>query len=178
MRYYSLKELINRVDEPNRSICLKLLDDNREKIENALGSAHNHQNWEGGYVDHLTEIMNIAIILYNSFSKLRKLSFALSDALLLLFLHDLEKPWRWIKDDQNNWIKNPNMIDKEIHGKEFVENKIKEYDFQLTDDHWNGLHYVEGEKGVYKEGERTQKPLAAFAHLCDTWSARGGLIIL
>ncbi|MBT4445888.1 hypothetical protein HOA92_04095 [archaeon] len=55
----------------------------------------------------------------------------------------------------------------------FVASKIAEYGFQLTEAHIVGLKHVEGEKDDYSPKRRTQTPLAAFAHICDTWSARG-----
>ena len=39
--------------------------------------------------------MIIAAVLHKEFSSLRPLPFTLSDALLVLFLHDLEKPWAY-----------------------------------------------------------------------------------
>jgi len=55
----------------------------------------------------------------------------------------------------------------------FFEKKIEDYGFVLTPEHWNGIQHVEGEKDHYSPGRRTQLPLAAFAHMCDNWSARG-----
>jgi hypothetical protein len=54
-----------------------------------------HQAWEGGYVDHLQETMNIGIDLYKTFSQRRDLTFTLSDLFIVLFLHDLEKPFKY-----------------------------------------------------------------------------------
>ncbi|MEK6857827.1 MAG: hypothetical protein AABX39_04540, partial [Nanoarchaeota archaeon] len=49
----------------------------------------------------------------------------------------------------------------------------KEYNFTLTEEHWNAVKYAEGEKDDYSPGKRTSSSLAAFVHLCDSWSARG-----
>ena len=62
--YRSLNELLEMIEEPNGSICRKVLQDNYNLFSKARGSSHNHQAWEGGYLDHLTEIMNIAMVLY------------------------------------------------------------------------------------------------------------------
>ncbi len=92
--YHTLNELIDMIDEPNRNICLQVLDKNKELFTVARGSSHNHQAWEGGYLNHITEVMNIAKVLYEPLNTLRPLPFSLSDSLLVLYLHDLEKPWR------------------------------------------------------------------------------------
>jgi hypothetical protein len=39
--------------------------------------------------------MNIAIELYKNLGSHRPLPFSLSDVLLILYLHDLEKPWKY-----------------------------------------------------------------------------------
>ena len=41
----------------------KLLKDHAEKFEIARGSSHNHQAWDGGYLDHVVETLNIAFWL-------------------------------------------------------------------------------------------------------------------
>jgi hypothetical protein len=172
-RYYSLDELINVIPEPNRTACNKILQENAETFRIARGSSHNHQYWQGGYLDHLREIMNLAVVFYRTLNGLRPLEFSLSDALLALYLHDLEKPWRYQTDEQGNCVVNPALADKKKTALPFVEQKIKEYGFVLNDEHWNAVKYAEGEKNDYSPGKRTSTPLAAFVHLCDSWSARG-----
>lgn len=169
--YFNLNELIGMIDAPNLNICQKFLDENEDLIKIARGSSYNHQAWEGGYLDHLTETMNIAVLLYGSMNNQRELEFSLSDSLLVLFLHDIEKPWRFIKTE-SGWIYNSNLMNKEKQVWPFVCEKINEYGFVLTENHWNGIKYVEGEKRDHMQERRVNRPLAAFAHLCDTISAR------
>lgn len=157
--------------EPNRNSCKKFLDDNKEILSKAYGAKHNHQNWEGSYLDHISEIMNIAHVLYEPLNSKRNLPFSLSDSLLVLFLHDLEKPWKYEFNEGKLEIK-PEMKDRKFI-KNFVYEKIKQYGFQLTEEHKNGIEYVEGEIDGYSPGKRSMLPLAAFCHLCDLWSARG-----
>ncbi|MCU0687543.1 MAG: hypothetical protein MUF34_35755 [Polyangiaceae bacterium] len=57
------------------------------------GSTNNHQAWRGGDLDHVAEVMNIAVVLFEQLSKKRPLPFSLSDILLVVVLHDIEKPW-------------------------------------------------------------------------------------
>lgn len=172
-QYYTLKKLLGMIEEPNGSLCSKVLQDNYDLFSKASGSTHNHQAWEGGYLDHLTEIMNIAVLLFKPLNEARTLSFSLSDALLALYLHDLEKPWRIRKNGKGEYESNPELADKEKKVLPFVEKKLEEYGFVLTEEQWNGIKYAEGEKNDYSSKRRTQKPLAAFVHMCDVWSARG-----
>ena len=161
------------IDEPNRTSCNKLIEDNKERFRVSVGSSHNHQSWVGGYVDHLCEIMNLAVVFYKTLGDLRPLEFSLSDALLALYLHDLEKPWRYEMNAEGKVVLNPELADKKKTALAFVEQKVKEYNFSLTDKCWNAVKYAEGEKDDYSPGKRISTPLAAFVHLCDSWSARG-----
>ena len=91
--YLPIEALIDLIDEPNRRICHAILTDNRALFEQARGSTHNHQTWDGGYIDHVTDGMNYARHLYAFVEAFgRPLPFSVSDALLVFFLHDLEKP--------------------------------------------------------------------------------------
>jgi hypothetical protein len=93
MAYLTLEALVGKIDGSNGAACARLLVGNRRLFESARGSSHNHQAWSGGYVDHVTEVMNVAVVLYDALNTKRPLPFTLSDALLVLFLHDIEKPW-------------------------------------------------------------------------------------
>ena len=117
--------------------------------------------------------MNLAILFYESLSSTgRTINFSLSDSLLVMFLHDLEKPYKQMIGGELGLVdstgkKNDSTI------KDFREKLIKKYRFQLTDQHLNAIKYIEGEKGDYHPTERIMNELAAFCHTCDIWSARG-----
>lgn len=164
---YRLQYLIEMIDEPNRSLCLKLYTDNKYIFDTSKGSNTKHQAWEGGYIDHITEVMNISIKQYDMMS-FRELPFSLSDALLVLFLHDLEKPWKYGGDV----ISDSDFELLRFGNKEFVKSKIDEYGFILTKEHLNALEYVHGEGSDYNPNTRVQGELAAFVHVCDVISAR------
>ncbi|MDO8655993.1 MAG: hypothetical protein Q7K45_02035 [Nanoarchaeota archaeon] len=165
--YLSLDHLLGLINEPNQSCARRLLEENKEILETAPGSRSNHHAWPGGYLDHVRETMNLAVQFYQ-LNNLRPLPFSLSDAVVVMYLHDLEKPWKYCSSDSQIQLQ---LKEKEGR-KQFREEKIKIYKFQLTSQHWNALEYVEGEHD-YSPGERKQLPLAAFCHLCDSWSARG-----
>ncbi len=168
--YYSLEQFMGMIDEPNRSRCFKLFIDHRERFRSARGSSYIHQAWPGGYLDHIQEVMNLAVIFYRALSAARPLLFSLSDALLVLYLHDLEKPWKYEEVDGKFEVV-PALREKEAQ-KQFRLGLIKEYKIVLSPEQANALNYVEGENKDYSNRQRAAGPLAAFCHVCDVTSAR------
>lgn len=169
--YLRIEVLIARIDGPNRSACEKLLNDNRKLWQKSPGSTNNHQAWTGGYLDHITEVMNIALALYETLSAVRPIPFSLSDALLVLFLHDLEKPWKYQRKTDGQLHHKANMKTKGQQN-DFRLRKAAKYGIQLTEEQKNGIRYAEGELDDYSSRKRVMGPLAAFAHMCDVCSAR------
>lgn len=167
----SVEELLDKIEGANQKPAEEFWSDLVRYLPKAAGSTKSHHAWEHGYRHHIQEVMNLAVVLYSTLNTQRALPFDLSSALLVLFLHDCEKPFRHASSDELEhfgWItKRPEKSDKE-----FQKLLVDHYDFYLSDEEWNGLTYVEGEHGDYVEGTRTQLPLAAFCHVCDTISAR------
>jgi hypothetical protein len=167
-----IDEILPLLHPQNQKPAFSFWDDLQTHIPDAAGSSKSHQAWEGGYKDHIQEVVNIARILYQQLHAERPLQFSLSSAYLVLFLHDCEKPFRRASKEQLvnfPWIeKRPAKSDKL-----FQKLLVEHYGFVISDDEWNALRYVEGEPETeYIEGERLQGPLAAFCHICDTISAR------
>ena len=170
--YESIDEMLGFVDEPWRTPCKRILADNRRLFEATRGSTHNHQTWDGGYIDHVTDGMNYGRHLYALDSALgRPMPFSLSDALLIFFLHDLEKPWRLMVQEDGTTTNRPGL-DTKAAFKAFREAKLRDYGLELTPAQYNGLTYVEGEGGDYLSTRRVMNELAAFCHKVDVWSAR------
>lgn len=121
---------------------------------------------------HIEDCLNYAYYLYDfdaSFG--RPLPFSKSDALLIMFLHDLEKPWR-IEVLENGTVRNRAGLDTKAAFKEFRERKLSEYNVKLDGNLLNALTYVEGELGDYSSTHRVMNELAAFCHKVDVHSAR------
>lgn len=169
--YHSLDTLLELIEEPARIGCQRLLAEQRALFQTAWGSSHNHQAWPGGYWDHIQEVLNIAVVLYETFNRLRPLPFTLSDALLVLFLHDLEKPWAYEPNAEGRLQRRADLASKEAQ-QAFRLDLLQRYEIALTPEQENGLRYAEGEIGQYSNRQRTMGPLAAFCHLCDVTSAR------
>lgn len=171
MTALSLAALLDLIDPPNRAACARILDDNRALFATVPGSTHNHQAWPGGYLDHVHEIMNIALVLHRTLDALRPLPFTVSDALLVVFLHDLEKPWKYELGPDGHLQHVASQRTKDQHHA-FRLAKLAAYGVTLTADHDNGLRYVEGELTDYTNRERRMGPLAALCHCADVTSAR------
>ncbi len=177
-KYYYLDEMVMMINEPNQSVCRQILYDHRELFQAAPGSTHNHQAWPGGYWDHVTDAMNWFVLFYGaieSTGRLDQLSgderITLSDGLLVLFLHDIEKPWRTRFED-GELVVIPELKTKAAR-KEFAQSKLWEYGIKLTPTQENALKYVEGIRDEdYTPDSRIMLPLAALCHSCDLLSAR------
>ncbi|MBI1984707.1 MAG: hypothetical protein HYS60_01180 [Candidatus Wildermuthbacteria bacterium] len=165
--YLSIEKMLGMVKEPHRSLCAKIFLENRKLFEAAPGSSHNHQTWKGGYLDHVQESMNIGIAFYALLNGIRPLPFSLSDALLILFLHDIEKPWRYAKKSEHGA-----SLETKKEKRAFRNKKLREYGFKLTEKQQNAMKYVEGESDDYSSMRRVMNPLAAFCHLADVTSSR------
>jgi hypothetical protein len=169
--YYTVPEMIGMIDEPNRSGCFKILKDCLKLFQTVQGSTNNHQNWLGGYFDHVQEVMNIAIIQYKLLSSVRPLPFSLSDLLLVVYLHDIEKPWKYELGEDGQLHHKTTMKCKEDHQR-FRMLKLAEYGIVFTPEQENGIKYAEGELSDYSNRRRVMGPLACLAHVCDVLSAR------
>jgi hypothetical protein len=169
--YMDIETMLEFLDSPNREGCLKMFNDNLKLFETAPGSSNNHQAWKGGYYDHVCEAMNCASLMYTLYDELRPLPFRVTSAFLVLFLHDIEKPWKYELNTDGEWDVIPNLVSKASQ-EEFRNIKIKDYGIVLTPQEENALKYVEGEKDDYTPRWRTMNELAAFCHMCDVMSAR------
>jgi hypothetical protein len=157
-----LLDLIDRIGGLNSVRCRSFYAQNEPRFRAAWGSSHNHQAYPGGYVEHVSDAMFLAMRLYTALSDVGRLPFTLPDALLVLFLHDLEKPWRQPVGGR---------FDKTSR-KGLRWELIERADLALTPEQVNALDYVEGEGEDYRSDRRVMNELAAFCHMCDVASAR------
>ena len=166
--YLTFDQLLLLVDEPYRSALRRLLAEHGEQFRSARGSSHNHQAWPGGYTDHVRETMNIAVVLYEALAPLRPVPFSLSDALVVMFVHDLEKPWAYEQGPGGR--RRREGMKENAHA--FRLARLAEAGLTLTEALGRPLLFVEGEGGKYSNSERGMPPLAPFCHMCDVASAR------
>ena len=150
-----------KIEGPNLSKCMNLLNYFIEEFPDAPGSSHDHQSYPGGYYKHINDILNYAKKMYKHLSKMGKLDFSLSDAILVLFLHDIEKPIKYCLGATD--VDSDSDIRKKL---------IDEYDIHITEEHNNALKYIHGEGQDHSKDKRVMSPLCAFCHCCDVISAR------
>lgn len=148
-----------KIGDENSIKCISLLDYFITCFPTAPDSSFNHQSFDVGYYKHVDDILTYAIRLYTTLSKDNKLKFKLSDAILVLFLHDIEKPVKYCDNTEES--------DSEIRTR-----LIKQFGFKLNSEHYNALKYIHGEGEDYNKDKRVMSPLCAFCHCCDIISAR------
>lgn len=164
-------EGIAAMDEVHREKCRKIISDNLTRFQTAPGSRHNHQAWPGGYLDHVADIFKLGKFLMD-FEPGRHRPFNLADFYLVMFLHDIEKPFAYSYDDKGKIVVHSELKEKQAK-KDFRDKLIEEYELPLTDQHRQALRYVEKiPEEEYSPNERTMDELSAFCHVADTWSAR------
>lgn len=171
MKYKTVEELLQFIEQPLRSLIVEKYHEEKQHYMAAQGSVHNHQAWPGGYMDHLTEVLNIGRLLYHPMNERRVLPFSVSDVLVVLFLHDIEKCYpariqRYVALGQTR----PDAKDRVRF--QLMHAEYHRVQCALKDVHKEALRCVEGEKEEYTNTERKMSPLAAFCHMCDVASAR------
>ncbi len=168
---YTIGEMLEMIDGANGRICRKILRDNLELFNKVQGSSYNHQTWEGGYLDHVMEVMNWAIVFWVSINPIRSLPFSLSDVFLVLFLHDIEKPWKY-ELEPSGQLKFRKSLRTKAAQRAFRDKKLKKYGIVLSAEQENAMKYAEGEHEDYTNLRRVMNELAGFCHICDVLSAR------
>ena len=112
---------------------------------------------------------------------------------ICLFLHDLEKPFRYGPKDHPDVAKWHLFMERhkdEDHSEQFgfppeenwklwekvkwviITDSMTRFDFMITEDEFNALKYTHGEGHDHRKDRRIQGPLAAHVHHCDNTSAR------
>lgn len=171
-----LPQLVALIKAPHRQGCSLLLKEQAEVFKRAPGSRKKHHAWPGGYWDHAEQCMNWAIDLHARFTQTGMQAlfdedrFSLSDALVVLFVHDLEKPWRYVADAPCP-IPVPLLKTKQQRA-EFRLSLIEHYDIRMTAAQLEALKYVEGVRDdEYDPTRRLMSPLATLCHTADLLSA-------
>lgn len=177
----SFEQWLEYIEGSNRNAVERFMSsgDNRLRLTTAPGSSGAHHNWPGGYQEHLRQTFEIVTLIYHNhiiknevFSTLPpREHFSLSDALCVMFLHDIEKPFIYSTDPALEVIELRTKKGR-VAFRDFV---IEEFGFELTETMENALKYVEGVRDKdYIKGQRQMGPLAALCHTADLISARLG----
>ncbi len=163
--YPGFDELFGLIDEPLQTSLREQHSSWLPLFKASQGARHNHHAWQPfGYLDHIQDCMALAVTLYQHLSLTRPLPFSLSSALAVLYLHDVEKPFRYVRNE-------PNLETKEQR-KQFRREFVFKWEIPLSPAEIRALDLVEGENEEYSPNHRVMTQLDAFCHVCDTMSAR------
>lgn len=148
----------------------QILDRHMGTFQAAKGSLHKHQAWPGGYLQHVADCMSLITMLINATgnTKYWPIPFTRASAMLVMFLHDIEKPFmqeRMAADSaMQPWNKEQRFI--------FRGELIADYNIMLTEEEQIALLFVEGESDYYHPTKRLTNELGALCHAADYLSAR------
>jgi hypothetical protein len=153
-------EILKTLEDSRRDAVLAFHDEYAYLMHLAKGSSHNHQAWEGGYIDHIGECLNIASRCYSALEQIRSpLPFTFASAAYVLYFHDIEKIFKYTTGED---------IDKD----EWYTRILPDRGIVFTAQELNALEYAHGEVHDHSKTERKMNELAAFCHSCDVLSAR------
>lgn len=155
-----LSQYIGHIDKTNQEIITQLILDNFDRVLMAPGALESHQAWPGGFLDHILDMITIGETIYKT---QEDLPFTFGDLVLVILLHDIEKPFRYVE---------PAMPFEGATNQEIYDFLGKTYHFVLDEMHLNALKYAHGENEHYIPHKRVMKELGGYLHACDVISAR------
>jgi len=163
--YPSFDELFALIDEPLQTSLREQHKSWLPLFKASQGARHNHHAWHPfGYLDHIQDCMVLAVTLYQHLSLTRPLPFSLSSALAVLYLHDVEKPFKYVRNQPD--------LETKLQRRQFRHQFVVKWNIPLSLEETLALDHVEGENEKYSANKRIMSELAAFCHTCDTMSAR------
>lgn len=172
----TLRDLLEDMEDLRKDLLLQIYDDYKDLFHYGHGSSNNHQAWEGGYADHVAEILRANEVTYQALSSIRPLTFSKDSAAIALFFHDMEKPFRYgPKGDERceKWRSQYETPHEwEVAKWAIIREMEQDYGLYFTDDEINALKYTHGEGDDHRKDMRVSCPLAAHVHHCDNTSAR------
>lgn len=153
----------------------QILDDHQSTFDFARGSLYKHQAWQGGYLQHVSDCIQLANYMYdyrhNYYGETKDLwpiSFSWASVVLVLFLHNIEKPFMQMHMSLDSHMPVWNKTQRVM----FRGELIAKYDLKLTHEEIQALLYVEGEGADYNPEKRIMNELGALCHAADTLSSR------
>ena len=164
-------------DDERRDAMLAFHDRYAARMAHAAGSTKKHQDWQGGYADHITEMFRMMFVMYDTLGALHPMPFPIGSALIVAYFHDIEKVFKYSRefDDIDQTQHDPLAKIKCDEEKQAFFKKIlpDKFSIELTADELNALRYAHGEPhDEYHPTERIMGPLASFLHAGDNISAR------
>ena len=155
-----LDRILHSLEDPRKEAILSFHEEFRDRIYASKGSSHNHQNWEGGYADHIADACHIAQILHFHLDQdFGSVPVSIDSAVIVLYFHDIEKIWKYTDGT---------LIDK----CEWYHELLPYRGILFSLEELNALAYTHGEGDDYRKDARVMNELAALCHAADNLSAR------
>ena len=182
-------DMINMIqDEDLRTKVIKLLEDLHPLMVKQPASADKHHKHMGGFVAHTQEVMNIALRIWKDMSKHGELTCTMDDVILCSFVHDLDKLWRYAKNNgsfsrakkgvagREKWYEPEFMYALDwpkIESSGVIASKCGEYGIKLTPQHIHAITFHHGGWSAMDKvpGPNNLSMLATILHAADILSA-------
>jgi len=168
-----MNDFIDKIENETLRRNLKNLHSTlQERVKVMPASVKYHQNWTGGYRDHVRQVIQKAMELYrllyiDGLTKVKPLvGFTMDDVILVAYIHDMDKLFRYQKVNQPR------------DGREWEYAEVPAYDDSakitqlcaqhgiiLGDNHLEALAMHHG--GWSANNKRDMSPLAVIIHSAD-----------
>ena len=91
-----LLDLLEKIEDQDlRPKVIELYKKFEDKINYYPASSTAHHNWPFGWSDHTAQVIDFGIKLYKNVVPKSLADFTLDDVILVCFVHDLDKLWRY-----------------------------------------------------------------------------------
>ncbi len=179
-----LKNRLELIRAPKlKKQLLEVYEKIQNKILNLPASTKFHHNWKGGLYDHVIEVIDFALKLYDAIvknndngggeSNRKYYDFNRDDIIFLAFVHDLDKLDKYIKNPLSNnsqpFIYNKKRIS--VNDTAMVVQILAEFDVKFSNKHLNALTFSHGGWSVDRG---IMEPLATIIHCADILSLNFG----
>jgi hypothetical protein len=101
--FYDILPLLKQIKSNElQEKLIKIYTENESAIRYFPASISHHHCWEGGYYDHISQVIVISVTLFDMMSKIKKFDFTKDDVILVAFAHDFDKLHRYEKT-KDSW---------------------------------------------------------------------------
>lgn len=173
-------------DTQRRDAVIELYQKVEKWMDEYPAAVRHHHWWAGGYRDHVGQVMNNALALYDHLKQQEadygltgKIDFGLDSLIICAFLHDFDKIGRYRKTDfsKDKWKKNrmPFEYNKETYSTEeaaTVVARAAQHGLHLTDYEIHALSLAHGGWSdiMQRNFQPKMHPLAVVLHCADLLS--------
>lgn len=175
----SVLYLLSKIqDKDSREKYLRLYNSILDDFTTAPAAVKYHHNWMGGLYVHTEQVMNIAVDMFNDWKD--NLNIKLDDIIIVSFIHDLDKMYRYELRPESERKKNKVFYlfktrkDKHNYSNEMeVLRILAGYNISLTKEQTEALAWHEGgwsDASFLKHKSNSQLPV--IIHIADLFSAK------